>query len=246
MDQILFENACEMVLNSQPASDGIGTLQEKSVHSVIKNYLAPDSSKQEIQIEGFVADIFTGSEIIEVQTGNFQQMRRKLKTFLPLYPVTIAYPIHQTKWIRWINPQSGEISPPRKSPKRGSAYSILPELYKIKNFLLDPNLKLHIIITDMEDYRYLDGWGKNKKNRATKCDIVPTKLIDEVTIADKSEYKKLIPDSLVKGFTSKDYKKASRLSLKESQTALNILHHVGAVERVSKEGNAYIYDISKQ
>lgn len=245
MDHILFESACQKVLNSQPGLDGIGTLQEKSVHSVIKNYLAPDPSKQEIQIEGFVADIFNGSEIIEVQTGNFQQMRRKLKVFLPLYPVKIVYPIHQTKWIRWINPQSGEISPPRKSPKRGSEYSILPELYKIKNFLLDPNLKLHIIITDMEDYRYLDGWGKNKKNRATKCDIIPTKLIDEVTIDGRSEYKKLIPDSLSQGFTSKDYKKASRLSLKESQVALNILNHVGAVKRVAKDGNAYIYDRSK-
>lgn len=242
MDKILFEKTCQKIIGLEPGSDGIGTLQEKSVHAVIKHYLSPDISFQEIKIQNFIADIFTGDEIIEIQTGSFQQLRRKLKAFLPLYPVTIVYPIHETKWIRWINPQTGEISPPRKSPKRGSAYCILPELYKIKNFLLKPNLKLHIVITDMEDFRYLDGWGKNKKNRATKCDIIPTRLIDEVIISNICDYEKLIPDSLVKGFTSKDYKKASRLSLSASQTALNILHHVGVVERVGKVGNAYKYN----
>ena len=39
---------------------GIGTLSEKTVHAVMKNYYAPDTDMHEIPIENFVADIYTG------------------------------------------------------------------------------------------------------------------------------------------------------------------------------------------
>ena len=41
---------------------GIGTLSEKTVHAVMKNYYAPDTDMHEIPIENFVADIFTGHD----------------------------------------------------------------------------------------------------------------------------------------------------------------------------------------
>ena len=71
---------------------GIGTLSEKTVHAVMKNYYAPDTDMHEIPIENFVADIFTGQEIIEIQTRAFNKMRLKLDAFLPLYPF-IQFPI---------------------------------------------------------------------------------------------------------------------------------------------------------
>ena len=46
---------------------GIGTLSEKTVHAVMKNYYAPDTDMHEIPIENFVADIYTGQEIIARQ-----------------------------------------------------------------------------------------------------------------------------------------------------------------------------------
>ena len=63
----------------------------------MKNYYAPDTDMHEIPIENFVADIYTGQEIIEIQTRAFNKMRRKLDAFLPLYPVTIVYPIPHIK-----------------------------------------------------------------------------------------------------------------------------------------------------
>ena len=41
----------------------------------------------------YVADIYKDGEIIEIQTRQFNRMRGKLQAFLPLYPVTIVYPI---------------------------------------------------------------------------------------------------------------------------------------------------------
>lgn len=232
---------CDEVIGQQKGLNGIGTLGEKTVHSVLKSYLSPDSINHEIKIGGYVADICTGKEIIEIQTRNFDKLRKKLLAFLAFAPVTVVYPIPNVKWIRWVNPQTGEISPPRKSPKLGTPYAIFPELYKIKDYLLHPNLNLHIVLLNLEEYRFLDGWSQDKKKGSSRCDRIPTELVQELRICDITDYQRLIPDILNDTFTSKDFKKASGLSLSAAQTALNILHYVGAVDRIGKKGNAYLY-----
>ena len=87
IDNVRFEKVRDSILGKDRERIGIGTLSEKTLHIILKNYYEPDIDKQEIPIEGYVADIFTGSEIVEIQTGQFNRMREKLKAFLPLYPV---------------------------------------------------------------------------------------------------------------------------------------------------------------
>jgi hypothetical protein len=241
MNQSLFQQSCDKVIGSIKEGTAIGTLGEKTVHSVLKNYLSPDTSCHEIKVGNFYADIVNDNGIIEIQTRSFDKLRKKLDYFLTLQPVTIVYPIPYTKWLRWVNQVTGEISPPRKSPKAGTPYMIIPELYKIKNYLLHPNLKLHIILLNMEEYRFLDGWSKDKKKGSTRCDRIPTQLVDEICIQNVSEYIKLIPPVLTKEFTAKDYKKVSGLYQRDAVTALNILNYVGAVKRIGKIRQAYLY-----
>ena len=90
IDELRFEAAKNRVIGINRERQGIGTLSEKTVHAVLKNYYAPDTDMHEIPIENFVADIFTGTEIIEIQTRSFQVMRRKLDAFLKIYPVRMS------------------------------------------------------------------------------------------------------------------------------------------------------------
>ncbi len=244
MDKQLFSNALDEVIGQVQGTNGIGTLAEKTVHSVLKAYYSPYTSDQEVKVGGFVADIYTESGIIEIQTRNFNKLRRKLNAFLQLAPVTIVYPIHNIKWIRWINPQTGEISPPRKSPKPGTPYMIFPELYSIKDFLLNPNLHLKIVMLNLEEYRYLDGWSKDKKKGSSRCDRIPTELVREISICSREDYNLLIPEGLPAEFTSMDFKKTSGLSRGNAQTALNILYYIGVVDRIGKKGHSYLYERS--
>lgn len=241
MDKILFEQACDNVMDCIKEANGIGTLSEKTVHAVLKNYLDPDTSCHEIKVGSFYADIDTENGIIEIQTRNFDKLRKKLDYFLTIKQVTLVYPVPYIKWIRWINEETGEVSPPRKSPRTGKPYIIFPELYKIKNYLLHPNLKLHIILMNLEEYRFLNGWSKDKKKGSTRCDRFPTELVDEITIQNLTDYNKLLPDKLPDSFTTSDYKKAAGLSQRNAVIALNVLHYVGAVKRVGKHGRAYLY-----
>lgn len=260
MNQSLFNEACDYVINSKITSNTatisndkissnnlpktssiIGTLGEKTVHSILKNYLEPNQDFHEVKIENFYADIFNKQGIIEIQTSNFDKLRKKLDVFLEMKPVTIVYPIPHIKKLSWINKETGEVSTPRKSTKTGKPYHIFRELYKIKKYLTHPNLTLHIILIDMEEYSLLDGWSADKKKGATKCDRIPTKLVDEIIIRSTIDYKQLLPDSLTKSFTVKDYKNITKISQKDAWAALNILNHIGTIHRIGKKGNAYLY-----
>ena len=152
-DKRAFETAKRKIIGVDRQRFGIGTLSEKTVHAILKNYYEPDEDRHEIPIQNYVADIYAEGEIIEIQTRQFDKMRGKLGAFLPLYPVTIVYPIPHEKWIIWIDEESGTLSKRRKSPLKGNPYVIFPELYKIKMFLKDPNLRFRLVFLDMEEYK---------------------------------------------------------------------------------------------
>jgi len=238
-----FEEAKNKIIGIDRQRLGIGTLSEKTVHAILKNYYEPDEDKQEIPIENYVADIYRGGEIIEIQTRQFNRMRDKLKAFLPLYPVTIVYPIPREKWLIWIDEESGELSKKRKSPAKGNPYVAFIELYKIKMFLKDSNLRLKLVLIDMEEYRLLNGWSKDKKKGFSRFDRIPTRLVEEVEIKCLQDYMQFVPYDMPEQFTTKDFAKAAHIPSRLSQTVLNILYHVGVVKRVGKNGKAYLYEV---
>lgn len=240
-DKEAFENAKKKIIGVDRQRLGIGTLSEKTVHAILKNYYEPDEDRQEIPIENFVADIYADGEIIEIQTRQFNKMREKLKCFLPLYPVTIVYPIPREKWIIWIDEESGELSQRRKSPVKGNPYYVFPELYKIKSFLKDSNLRLKLVLLDVEEYKLLNGWSRDKKKGSTRYDRIPMELVEEVEINCLEDYMQFVPYELEDEFTSKEFAKAAHISVSLAQNVLNILYHVGTVTRIGKKGNQYLY-----
>lgn len=242
MNKQKFKEACEKIISAEREQNGIGTLGEKTLHAVLKQYFDPDIDNHEMKIGSFVADIVAETGIIEIQTRAFDKLRKKLAEFLEISPVTVVYPIPKTKWLLWIDEQTGETTKKRKSPRQGRIIDVIPELYKIKPLLQHNNFRLCIVFIDMEEYRYLNGWSKDKKKGSTRYDRVPIDIVEEVYINTAVDYLKFIPNELSDGFTSKDYKNAAHTNLHTAQTALNIFNHVGIVNRVEKQGNSYVYE----
>lgn len=242
-DTEAFEAAKKKIIGVDRQRIGIGTLSEKTIHAILKNYYQPDEDKQEMPIENFVADIYSDGEIIEIQTRQFNRMRDKLKAFLPLYPVTIVYPIPREKWLVWIDEESGELSKKRKSPVKGNPYMAFPELYKIKMFLKDPNIRLKLVFLDIEEYRLLNGWSRDRKKGSSRYDRIPTELVEEIDINCIRDYMQFVPYELEGEFTSKEFAKAAHISVSLTQTVLNILYYVGTVTRTGKRGNQILYTV---
>lgn len=208
---------------------------------MLKNFYEPDTAFQEVKIDRFVADIQRSGEIIEIQTRNFNSMRKKLDKFLELYPVTIVYPIVYTKWLYWIDEKTGEVSAGRKSPKRGSFYDAFYELYKIKTYLANPNLHICLTLVNAEEYRVLNGYGKDRKKGASRYDRIPVSLVDELYIGSREEYSVLLPGSLPDIFSVKDYAKHAHIQIRYAQLAINIFKYIGIIEQSGKNGRSFLY-----
>ena len=245
IDQMRFDAAKEKIIGKYRERIGIGTLSEKTVHAVLKHYYAPDEDMHEIPVENYVADIYTGTEIIEIQTRAMNRMRKKLEAFLPLYPVTIVYPIPRQKWLFWIDEETGEVSQKRKSPKKGNVYHAFIELYKIRPFLSHPNLRLRLDLIDMEEYRLLNGWSRDKKKGSERYDRIPTVFVEELCINDIRDYMQLIPYELPERFTVKDFAKCAKIPARLAGTILLIFNDLKLVTRVGKSGNSYIYEVNE-
>ena len=98
-----------------------------------------------------------------------------------------------------------QISPGRKSPKKGNAYQAFIELYKIRPFLKDPNLRLRLDLIDMEEYRLLNGWSRDKKKGSDRFDRIPLTFVEEVRVDRREDYMQFIPYEIPEEFTAKDF-----------------------------------------
>jgi len=246
IDNEAFESAKEKIVGKVHNHKGIGTLSEKTVHAIMKNYYEPNEDNHEVKIEGYVADIYNNQGIIEIQTRQFNKLRGKLSTFLNLYPVTIVYPMPYNKWVFWIDNETGETTKKRKAPKRWSAYDAFVELYKIKEFLKNPNLRMRLVLMDMEEYRLLNGWNATKKRGSTRFDRIPLQIKQEVVIEQPDDYMQFIPYDIEEQFTSKEFAKAAKIKVDTARLVLNILYYVGVVKRVGKNGNSFIYEVKDE
>lgn len=242
MDNQAFEKAKQKVLLKQNDPHGFGTLKEKTVHAVMKLYYEPEEDCHEIPIEGYIADIYSGNRIIEIQNGNFNKLRPKLEAFLPQYPVTIVLPIPHCKWLIWVDEDSGELSKRHKSPRTGTGYEAFAELYKIKQYLGHPNLSFRFVLIDMDEYRLLNGWSQDGKKGSSRYDRMPLLLYDEIVIDQTEDFRQMIPYELNELFTVKEFAAACHIQRKTASVAVNILAYLGLLEQRGKRGREYLYE----
>ncbi len=238
-----FEQAKEKIIGKIRERKQIGTLSEKSVHAILKFYLCADEDCHEIPICNFVADIFEDNHIYEIQTRSFDRLQNKLEAFLPDYQVTIVHPIEIKKWIYYIDEETGELVEQRKSPKKENIYQVFSELYKIKSYLKHENLSFLFLFMETEEWKILNGYGRDKKIRCEKYDKIPVAISEEMYIECSRDFLQIIPYDIKEPFTSAEFAKKVKCSKDVASVTLNILNDLGIVERVGKSGRNYLYKV---
>lgn len=226
------------------SAETIGTLREMSYHRQLKYRLMPDARFHEQKVGRYIADIRCGNEIIEIQTMGFYKLREKLACFLSEgYRVTVVYPVEAVKWLLWIDPESGEVSR-RRSPKKGSAADILPELYGIRELLPNPQLSFLTVMAETEEIRLLGGTGKDQKRGAKRIERHPTAFLEEIRYSRPEDFKSLLPTDLPERFTVKDFHTCSGFSKRKfraAHDAVAALEALNLVKRDGKQGRAFLY-----
>ena len=224
--KILLDNLTRSASISETAQDeydGIGRLGEKQMHAALKYFICPDESKHEVKIQNsplyiqkgentknrkYVADILDGDTIYEIQTGGFAPLEAKIKWILEntSYRVVVIHPIAQTKWVSKID-ADGNISPRRKSTKKGRLEDIAGELYFFKDFLSSPRFSLMVVMIEAEQYV-----KSNKHSRSLKkYELIPLSLLGVYLFKNIEDYSYFIPNSLPDTFTVKQYSEHTKI-----------------------------------
>ena len=240
-DKERFSEACRALYGAVPSRNRIGVLSEKTLHSVIKRFIEPNEALQEVKVGGYYADIKNDDGIFEVQTRSFNKLRAKLTSYLETEKVTVDYPIPATKRLIWIDAQTGELTTPRKSPKHGSYFDAFPELYKLDMLIANESLRVLLLLVDMDEYRYLNGWSADGKKGSTRHERYPIALADSVLLKTKEDYERLLPSDLCSSFTSKEFALAAKIRLRVAQTVLTVLSKCGAIQCVGRKGRQNLY-----
>ena len=222
------------------SKEGIGGIGEKTLHRVLKIYLEPDTACHEVEVFGKVADIFRDGHIYEIQRASFSNLVPKLELYLSEYTVDVVHPIIAKKRIKWIDTDSGEISDGGRYFSYHTVYDTGRELFKIAEFLLSDRLRVVLPLVKCDEYRYLDGRGENKRIKASKIEMMPIDLLDQITLSKKEDYLIFLPAELSDGFTADEYKKRVKSRSRYTYYCLRLLLSLGILRR-EKEGKAYRY-----
>ena len=241
MDSDRFERACRETVGIERERNGIGTLGEKTLHAVLKRYIEPDADNHEVRIGRYVADIVGEDGITEIQTGSFTPLRPKLETLLDYTAVTVVYPMAAVKLLSWIDPETGEVTAPRRSPKRMKPCDAFFELIKIKYTLDNPNFRLKLIMLELHEQRLPEPKHGGHSRGSKRVDRIPTRIIDEIDLNGPQDYTMFIPDQLPERFTITELAKANGVSYKCGQRALRVLEYLELVQQCGNNGRTKLF-----
>ncbi|MBP3308943.1 MAG: hypothetical protein J6L90_05830 [Clostridia bacterium] len=222
---------------------GIGRLSERSLHRIVKYFTEPDMRYHEVKHAGFVCDIMRDGRITEIQTGAFSKLKRKLDVFLKEASVNVIYPLHKSKYIRYIDADTGEITPPKKSPKHQSIYSSAYELYNIREYLSHERLTVTLMFFESDEYK-LRGIKHKIGRRYRGCEraeCIPIRLLDIVTLKSEADYKIFLPETLPDEFCAADFNRAVGHGFSDGYSVIAILQSVGLLSEGRREGRRVLY-----
>jgi len=218
----------------------IGTLSERSLHANIKNWFREPGDKIEKKVDGFIIDIVRGEWLIEIQTGNFSAIRRKLAYLLRDHAVHLVHPIAVERWIVRKSGAGFEIGR-RRSPKKGRVIDIFAELVRIPDTVMDPNLTIEVLLIREEEIRRDDGKGSRRRKRWSIQDRRLLEVMDAVTLSSLADFQKLLPKDLPSPFTNRDLARTLECHITLAQKMTYTLRRMGAITNVGKRGNATLY-----
>ena len=221
----------------------INTYNEKSLHAALKKMYLKKGYESEVKVNGYIVDILTDEDlIIEIQTGSFSKIKKKLSVLLQKYKIKLVYPLAYEKHLIIYDKLGQDILYKRKSPKKQTIDNIVNELIRIKPILSHKNFYFDVVFTIENEIRKNDGKGSWRRKGIS---IVDRKLIDVFKIQSftrKNDYRCLIPDNCAKQFTNKQLAKTADISIRKAQKITYCLAELGLIKKINAKGREYVYE----
>ena len=155
--------------------------------------------------------------------------------------MTVVHPIPRVRYKVWIDPATGEAAERKRSPKKGRAEDALKEIFWLRELLLSPRLHIKLLFLEEEEYRYLDGWSRDKKRGSNRCERVPAGLLGRVDLVSAADYGAFLPPELSAEFTASELGKHLGLRGKAIYSALKVFLATEHVKQIGTRGRSALY-----
>jgi hypothetical protein len=225
----------------------IGTENESSLHRTLKFQYTGEDGKTEEAAGDFVADgKRADGEYIEVQTGSFGPLKKKVKELALKNKVRIIHPIAQKKTIEVYKPgKKSELLYRRKSPAKGTLWNLFDALLYAPELPLIRGVSVEAVMVDIIEKRIKDGKGSWRRKGISINDRILSSWNESVHFKKPADYLRFIPFKKTEEFTTSSLSQRAAIDISTARKALYVLTKIKVVKRTGKKGNSWIYLRSK-
>jgi hypothetical protein len=218
-------------------------MTEYSLHSEIKDWYKIPGDEPEAKVEDFIIDILRGKLLIEIQTGNFSAVKKKLGKLLLNNQVRLVYPIAKLKWIVYVS-REGEVVRRRKSPKKGKLIDLFYELVRTSSLIKDRNFSVEVLLIEEEEIRCNDGRGSWRRKGVSIKDKKLLTVFDRIVFENSHDFLEFLPKELDWHFTNKLLALKLGISIGLAQKISYCLRKMGVISIADKKRNELMFQVS--
>lgn len=219
----------------------IATMNEKPLHAALKEWYAQPGDRVEVPVDGSQIDLVRGDLLIEIQTGNFTAIRRKLNKLVEKYPLRLVYPIAAEKWIVRLKPDGKGILSRRRSPKRGRLEHVFEELVRAPHFLKHENFSLEILMIREEEVRTFDAGRAWRRRGWLRHERRLLEVVSRHVFETPHDLMSLVPEGLPEPFSTADLARVCNIPRWIAQKMAYCFRAMESIEMTGKKGNAILY-----
>jgi ribosomal protein S25 len=222
----------------------IGTRFESSLHRDLKFRYTGQGGQTEAEVGGFVADgISAKGEFIEVQTGSFAPLKKKVQSLALLSKVRIIHPVIINKYIEVFD-DDGKRKYRRKSPIRGSPWNIFDALIYAPELPLIPGLIIEIAMIDAVEIRVNDGKGSWRRKGVSIKDRTMTAFHERIILKKPTDYLRFVPIKRHEELSSRLLSEKVGIHITLARKTLYVLVKLGILEKTGKKSKLVLYQLA--
>ncbi len=218
---------------------------ETSLHRQLKQHYSSATSQVEVRVGRYRIDVLDGDQCVEIQHASLAALRVKVGVLLKSHSVLIVKPIVLRRTLVQRARRNGRVLYRRLSPKRGSVLDLFDELVYFTRLFPHPRLTVEMPLVEIEEWRF-PGHGRRRWRHQRDFQVEDQKLMHihgVHRLATIEDLQDLIPATLPQPFHTGMLSKELGVPRKRAQRIAYCLRHMGGVETVGKQGNAWLYEM---
>jgi hypothetical protein len=218
----------------------IGVMREGPLHAAVKALLAEPGDRLEVPVGRFVIDMVRADgELVEVQTGGFGALGKKLDALLDEHRMRIVHPVAAERRIVRVD-EHGQVLGARRSPKRATAVAVFDELVAFPSLLTHPNLTVEVLLLREDHIRRpqpVTARGRTRDPGERRL----VEVLDRIPLRTPQDLLAALPALPLEPFTTQELAACLGCGRVLARRTLYCLRSIGIVERAGNRGHAPLH-----